>query len=287
MAEKYDDSSIQILQGLEPVRKRPGMYIGSTDSHGLHHLIWEIVDNAVDEAINGYGKKIEITLEADGSCTVSDEGRGMPIGMHPSGKNTLEVIFTVLHAGGKFTSQGGYKTAGGLHGVGASVVNALSEWLTVEVAHDGQLVRMEFKDGGSKVSKLIHLGKTNKTGSTIRFKPDPKIFQTVDFKYDIVAERAREEAFLLSGISIVVADKRPKKEQSETFLYEDGMTAFVNYINEDRTPLMNPVKFSGDAMGIHVDAAFHVPGRQPGRRNRKRDPVLPPPKPAGLSAQEQ
>ncbi len=256
MAEKYDDSSIQILQGLEPVRKRPGMYIGSTDSHGLHHLIWEIVDNAVDEAINGYGKKIEITLEADGSCTVSDEGRGMPIGMHPSGKNTLEVIFTVLHAGGKFTSQGGYKTAGGLHGVGASVVNALSEWLTVEVAHDGQLVRMEFKDGGSKVSKLIHLGKTNKTGSTIRFKPDPKIFQTVDFKYDIVAERAREEAFLLSGISIVVADKRPKKEQSETFLYEDGMTAFVNYINEDRTPLMNPVKFSGDAMGIHVDAAF-------------------------------
>ena len=256
MAEKYDDSSIQILQGLEPVRKRPGMYIGSTDSHGLHHLIWEIVDNAVDEAINGYGKKIEITLEADGSCTVSDEGRGMPIGMHPSGKNTLEVIFTVLHAGGKFTSQGGYKTAGGLHGVGASVVNALSEWLTVEVADDGQLVRMEFKDGGSKVSKLIHLGKTNKTGSTIRFKPDPKIFQTVDFKYDIVAERAREEAFLLSGISIVVADKRPKKEQSETFLYEDGMTAFVNYINEDRTPLMNPVKFSGDAMGIHVDAAF-------------------------------
>ena len=256
MAEKYDDSSIQILQGLEPVRKRPGMYIGTTDSHGLHHLIWEIVDNAVDEAINGYGKKIEITLEADGSCTVSDEGRGMPIGMHPSGKNTLEVIFTVLHAGGKFTSQGGYKTAGGLHGVGASVVNALSEWLTVEVAHDGQLVRMEFKDGGSKVSKLIHLGKTNKTGSTIRFKPDPKIFQTVDFKYDIVAERAREEAFLLSGISIVVADKRPKKEQSETFLYEDGMTAFVNYINEDRTPLMNPVKFSGDAMGIHVDAAF-------------------------------
>ena len=153
MAEKYDDSSIQILQGLEPVRKRPGMYIGSTDSHGLHHLIWEIVDNAVDEAINGYGKKIEITLEADGSCTVSDEGRGMPIGMHPSGKNTLEVIFTVLHAGGKFTSQGGYKTAGGLHGVGASVVNALSEWLTVEVAHDGQLVRMEWRQEDRKASE--------------------------------------------------------------------------------------------------------------------------------------
>ena len=163
MAIQYDDSSIQILEGLEPVRKRPGMYIGSTDSHGLHHMIWEIVDNAVDEAINGFGKKITIVLENDGSVSVSDQGRGMPIGKHPSGKNTLEVIFTVLHAGGKFTSQGGYKTAGGLHGVGASVVNALSEWLTVEVAHDGQLVRMSFKDGGSKVSKLEHLGKTNKT----------------------------------------------------------------------------------------------------------------------------
>ena len=257
MAEKkYDESSIQILQGLEPVRKRPGMYIGSTDSHGLHHLIWEIVDNAVDEAINGFGKKITITLEADGSCTVTDEGRGMPTGMHSSGKNTLEVIFTVLHAGGKFTSQGGYKTAGGLHGVGASVVNALSEWMTVEVAHDGELVRMEFKNGGSKVGKLEHLGKTNKTGSTVRFKPDPKIFQTTEFKYDLVAERAREEAFLLSDIAIVVTDKRSKKEESETFCYEDGITAFVNYINEDRSTLMNPVKFSGDAMGIHVDAAF-------------------------------
>ncbi|NLH63291.1 MAG: DNA topoisomerase IV subunit B [Erysipelotrichaceae bacterium] len=256
MAEKYDESSIQILQGLEPVRTRPGMYIGSTDSHGLHHLIWEIVDNAVDEAINGFGKKITITLEVDGSCTVSDEGRGMPIGTHPSGKNTLEVIFTVLHAGGKFTSHGGYKTAGGLHGVGASVVNALSEWLTVEVATNGELVRMEFKNGGSKIGRLEHLGKTNRTGSTVRFKPDPKIFQTVDFKYDLVAERAREEAFLLSGIAITVTDKRAKKEESETFQYEDGITAFVEYLNEDRTTLMNPVKFSGDSMGIHVDAAF-------------------------------
>ena len=154
MVKKYDDNSIQILDGLEAVRKRPGMYIGSTDSHGLHHLIWEIVDNAVDEAINGYGKKISITLEADGSVTVQDEGRGMPTGMHSSGMNTLQVIFTVLHAGGKFTSQGGYKTAGGLHGVGASVVNAMSEWLEVEVAHDGELVRMRFEDGGKKTGKL-------------------------------------------------------------------------------------------------------------------------------------
>lgn len=256
MAIQYDDSSIQILEGLEPVRKRPGMYIGSTDSHGLHHMIWEIVDNAVDEAINGFGKKITIILENDGSVSVSDQGRGMPIGKHPSGKNTLEVIFTVLHAGGKFTSQGGYKTAGGLHGVGASVVNALSEWLTVEVAHDGQLVRMSFKDGGSKVSKLEHLGKTNKTGSTVRFKPDPSIFQTTDFKFDAVCERAREEAFLLSGIEFVVIDQRSKNPVEEKYLYEDGITEFVNYLNEDRTPLMQPVKFSGDALGIHVEVAF-------------------------------
>lgn len=256
MAIQYDDSSIQILEGLEPVRKRPGMYIGSTDSHGLHHLIWEIVDNAVDEALNGFGKKITIALEEDGSVTVSDHGRGMPIGKHASGKNTLEVIFTVLHAGGKFTSQGGYKTAGGLHGVGASVVNALSEWLTVEVAHDGQLVRMSFKDGGKKISKLEHLGETNKTGSTVRFKPDPTIFQTTEFKFDLVAERAREEAFLLSGIEFDVIDRRNKKEVEEKYLYDDGITAFVNYLNEDRTPLMQPVKFSGDALGIHVEVAF-------------------------------
>ena len=256
MANKYDDSSIQILEGLEAVRKRPGMYIGSTDGHGLHHLIWEIVDNAVDEALNGFGKKITITLEDDGSVTVSDEGRGMPTGMHASGVNTLQVIFTVLHAGGKFTSQGGYKTAGGLHGVGASVVNALSEWLTVETAHDGELFRMEFKDGGKKIGKLQKLGKTNRTGSTVRFKPDPKIFTTTEFRYDTVCERAREEAFLLSGIAIAVNDKRGKKAQSETFLYTDGLTAFLEYLHEDRTPLMPAVKFAGDALGIHVDAAF-------------------------------
>ena len=256
MVNKYDDSSIQILEGLEPVRKRPGMYIGSTDSHGLHHLIWEITDNAVDEALNGFGKKITITLEADGSVTVADEGRGMPIGMHASGKNTLEVIFTVLHAGGKFSSQNAYKTAGGLHGVGASVVNALSEWLTIDVCHDGEHVRMEFSKGGSVVGKLQHLRKTNKTGSTVRFKPDPTIFQTTEFKYDIVCERAREEAFLLSGIDFVVIDKRGKKQLQEEFLYEDGMTSFVNYLNEDRTPLMEPIKFEGDALDIHVQVAF-------------------------------
>lgn len=256
MTGKYEDDSIQILTGLEPVRRRPGMYIGSTDAHGLHHLIWEIVDNAVDEAINGYGKKITITLEKDGSCTVADEGRGMPIGTHPSGKNTLEVIFTVLHAGGKFTSQGGYKTAGGLHGVGASVVNGLSEWLTVEVAHDGELVRMKFSKGGSVVGPLEKLGKTKRSGSIVRFKPDPTIFQTVDFKFDVVAERAREEAFLLSGITIEVEDKRPHREAKEVFCYQDGLISFLDYLHEDKEVLMPPVKFSGDSQGIHVDVAF-------------------------------
>ena len=256
MANRYDDNSIQILEGLEAVRKRPGMYIGSTDSRGLHHLIWEIVDNSIDEALNGYGKKIQITLEADGSVTVQDEGRGMPIGQHASGVNTLQVIFTVLHAGGKFSSEGGYKTAGGLHGVGASVVNALSEWLTVEVAHDGELVRMEFADGGKKIGKLEHLGKTNRTGSTVRFKPDPRIFSTTEYKYDVVCERAREEAFLLSVIAMVVSDRRNKKNETETYLYEDGLTAFLGYLHEDRNVLMNPVKFSGEANGIQVEVAF-------------------------------
>lgn len=252
----YEDDSIQILKGLDPVRKRPGMYIGSTDSHGLHHLIWEIVDNAVDEALNGFGKKISITLNEDGSCTVEDEGRGMPIGKHASGKNTLEVIFTVLHAGGKFTSEGGYKTAGGLHGVGASVVNALSEWLVAEVAHDGKLVRMKFDHGDKKVGKLETLGNTNRSGSKITFKPDPKIFSTTDFKFDVVCERAREEAFLLSGISIVVKDARGKKPQTETFCYEDGLISFLEYLHEDRTVLMKPVKFEGEANGIKVKCAF-------------------------------
>ena len=254
--QNYQDDSIQILKGLEAVRKRPGMYIGSTDSRGLHHLIWEIVDNSIDEALNGYGKKIDITLEADGSCTVQDEGRGMPNGMHESGVNTLQVIFTVLHAGGKFTSEGGYKTAGGLHGVGASVVNALSEWLVVEDAHDGKLVRIRFDHGDQKIGKVEDLGKTTKTGSKVTFKPDPKIFSTTEFKFETVCERAREEAFLLSGIALTVTDKRGKKTVSETFCYEDGLVAFLNYLHEDRTTLMAPVKFSGESQGIKVDCAF-------------------------------
>jgi len=258
---KYEDDDIQILHGLDPVRKRPGMYIGSTDSHGLHHLIWEIVDNSIDEALNGYGKKITITLNADGSCTVEDEGRGMPIGMHQSGVNTLQVIFTVLHAGGKFSSEGGYKTAGGLHGVGASVVNALSAWLVAEVAHDGKLVRMRFEHGDKKIGKLEDLGPTSKHGSKVTFKPDPECFTTTEFKFDTVCERAREEAFLLSGISIICRDLRGKKPVTETYCYEDGLIAFLDYLHEDRTVLMPPVKFSGtyqvDAKtSIKADIAF-------------------------------
>ena len=254
--KNYEDDSIQILKGLEAVRKRPGMYIGSTDSRGLHHLIWEIVDNAIDEALNGFGKKINITLEADGSCTVQDEGRGMPIGQHSSGMNTLQVIFTVLHSGGKFTSEGGYKTAGGLHGVGASVVNALSKWLVVEVAHDGKLVRMRFEHGDKKIGKLESLGTTNKSGTKVTFMPDPEVFSTTEFKFDTVCERAREEAFLLSGIAITVTDKRGKTPVSETFCYDNGLISFLNYLHEDRTVLMAPVLFTGEANNIKVEVAF-------------------------------
>ncbi len=251
---QYNEGSIQILEGLDAVRKRPGMYIGSTDARGLHHLIWEIVDNAIDEALNGFGNKITITLEKGGVCCVEDEGRGMPIGKHSSGANTLEVIFTKLHAGGKFNSQGGYKTAGGLHGVGASVVNALSEWLEVEVSHDGKLYRMLFEDGGKKIGNLEVVGKNAKTGSRVRFKADPKIFSTIEFNYSQVSERAREEAFLLNGITMVVKDARTNKK--EEFHYDDGLVSFLDYLHEDRNVLMDPVKISGESNGIKVDCAF-------------------------------
>ncbi len=250
----YDADSIQILEGLEAVRKRPGMYIGSTDSRGLHHLIWEIVDNAVDEALNGFGNKIKITLEKGGVCCVEDEGRGMPIGAHRSGKNALEVIFTVLHAGGKFSAEGGYKTSGGLHGVGASVVNALSEWVEVTVATDGKLYQMRFENGGKKVSKLEVIGKSTKTGSKVRFKPDSKIFSTTEFHYKQVCERAQETAFLLNGITMTVEDQ--KNDKKEIYHYDEGLKEFLNYLHEDRDVLHDPVCFHGEFKGIQVDCAF-------------------------------
>ena len=253
--QQYDESSIVILEGLDAVRKRPGMYIGSTDSKGLHHLVWEIVDNAIDEALNGYGDEITITLEKDGSVTVEDHGRGMPVGKHKSGVSTLQVIFTILHAGGKFTSHGGYTSAGGLHGVGASVVNALCTWCKVMV-HDGKDVwSMTFEDGGSKIGKLEKVGKTNHTGSIVSFKPDPSIFKSVHFSYSTVCERAQEDAFLLKGLKMIVRDKR-KEEREVVYQYEDGLKAFIEEVNQDHTPMHDPISFRGESNQIIVEGCF-------------------------------
>ena len=253
--QQYDESSIVILEGLDAVRKRPGMYIGSTDSKGLHHLVWEIVDNAIDEALNGYGNEIAITLEKDGSVTVEDHGRGMPVGKHKSGVSTLQVIFTILHAGGKFTSHGGYTSAGGLHGVGASVVNALCTWCKVTV-HDGKDIwSMTFEDGGSKIGKLEKVGKTNRTGSTVTFKPDPTIFKTVHFSYSTICERAQEDAFLLKGLKMIVRDKR-KEEKEVIYQYEDGLKAFIDEVNQDHTPRHDSISFRGESNQIVVEGCF-------------------------------
>ena len=253
--QQYDESSIVILEGLDAVRKRPGMYIGSTDSKGLHHLVWEIVDNAIDEALNGYGDEITITLEKDGSVTVEDHGRGMPVGKHKSGVSTLQVIFTILHAGGKFTSHGGYTSAGGLHGVGASVVNALCTWCKVMV-HDGKDVwSMTFEDGGSKIGKLEKVGKTNHTGSIVSFKPDPSIFKSVHFSYSTICESAQEDAFLLKGLKMIVRDKR-KEEREVVYQYEDGLKAFIEEVNQDHTPMHDPISFRGESNQIIVEGCF-------------------------------
>jgi len=254
MAQAYNEKSIQILEGLEAVRVRPGMYIGSTDVRGLHHLVWELLDNAVDEALNGYGKVIRITIEKDGSLTVEDEGRGMPAGKHASGKSTLEVIFTVLHAGGKFNEEGGYKTAGGLHGVGASVVNALSSYLEVTTCYNGQVYFMRFENGGKKNSGLKTLNKTNKSGSKVHFMPDKKIFSVTDFNYSTILERCRETAFLLQGITLIVKDDR--NNRSETLCYENGLDAYMQYINEDRTPFSPIISLSGKQNEINVQVAM-------------------------------
>ena len=253
--QQYDESSIVILEGLDAVRKRPGMYIGSTDSKGLHHLVWEIVDNAIDEALNGYGNEITIILEKDGSVTVEDHGRGMPVGKHKSGVSTLQVIFTILHAGGKFTSHGGYTSAGGLHGVGASVVNALCTWCKVMV-HDGKDVwSMTFESGGSKIGKLEKVGKTNHTGSIVSFKPDPSIFKSVHFSYSTICERAQEDAFLLKGLKMIVRDKR-KEEREVVYQYEDGLKAFIEEVNQDHTPMHDPISFRGESNQIIVEGCF-------------------------------
>lgn len=250
----YNDESIQVLEGLEAVRKRPGMYIGSTDSRGLHHLLYEIVDNAVDEALSGFADEIEVTIHADQSVSVRDNGRGMPTGMHKSGIPTIQVIFTVLHAGGKF-GQGGYKTSGGLHGVGASVVNALSQKLEVQVYRDSTLYTMSFADGGKPKGKMKQQKNVkHANGSLVHFWPDPAIFGNAQFNYDIVAERMRESAFLLKGIKIHLKDER--NDQSETFHYEEGIKEFVGYLNEEKDTLHDIAFFSGSYDGIEVEFSF-------------------------------
>lgn len=253
---QYNDESIQVLEGLEAVRKRPGMYIGSTDSRGLHHLVYEILDNSIDEALNGHGNEINVVLNADDSVTVTDNGRGMPTGLHKTGKPTPEVIFTVLHAGGKF-GQGGYKTTGGLHGVGASVVNALSSWLEVTIHNNGKIFKQRFQDGGIPVTTLEEIGKSKKTGTTVTFKPDPSIFkQTVKFNFDTLSERLRESAFLLNNLKITISDLRNNEERHEVFYYEDGLKDFVNFVNEGKETLHEVAKFSGKSHDIEVEVAF-------------------------------
>jgi len=251
--KNYDENSIKILEGLEAVRKRPGMYIGSTDKRGLHHLIWEIVDNGVDEVINGYGKKIKITINKDESITVEDEGRGVPVGKHSSGMSTPEVIYTVLHAGGKFEA-GGYKVSGGLHGVGASVVNALSSWMEVYIKRDGYEHFIRFKDGGKLDVPLKKLEKTSKTGTKVTFKPDDTIFSTTHFSFTTICERMQECAFLLKGLTIEVVDVEDDKK--EVYYYENGLEAFVDYLNEDKSCLHKTVHFEGMKEKINVEVAF-------------------------------
>ena len=253
MSKKYDASSIKILEGLDAVRKRPGMYIGSTDKRGLHHLVWEIVDNAIDEAINGYGNYIKITLHKDKSVSVEDHGRGVPTGMHSSGKSTPEVIYTVLHAGGKFETDG-YKVSGGLHGVGGSVVNALSKWIEVTISRDKEISFIRFKDGGHVDKPLTVIGKTFKTGTTVRFLPDDEIFSTTTFSYTTICERMQESAFLLKGITIEVVDE--ENEKSSKFLYERGIEEFVEELNKDKSAMHKVLALSGIKNDIEVDLAL-------------------------------
>ena len=254
VTNQYNDDAIQVLEGLEAVRKRPGMYIGSTDHRGLHHLAYEIVDNAVDEALSGYATKIEVTIHKDQSLTVKDNGRGMPTGKHASGIPTIQVIFTVLHAGGKF-GQGGYKTSGGLHGVGASVVNALSDWLTVEVLRDGTLYKQSFKNGGEPVG-TVKKEKTSRRGSgtSVTFLPSDKTFSTTNWSYETLAERLRESAFLLKGLTIVLTDERTC--ESETFHYEEGIRDFIQYLNEEKDTLSPVVDFDSTVDGVETEFAF-------------------------------
>ena len=257
--KNYDEKSIQVLKGLEAVRKRPGMYIGSTDTRGLHHLVWEIFDNAVDEALSGFGNTITLTVRKDNSICVEDEGRGIPYKKHESGISTLQLIFTTLHAGGKF-SDSGYKVSGGLHGLGGAVVNALSSKFTVTSARDGKVCQQTYLDGGSKIQKDQIIGESRRTGTKIEFWPDPKIFQTTTFVYETIRERIREAAFLIKGLKVVLIDERSKKR--EEFEYENGIKEYVQLLAGSKKPLGQIKTFAGEhfsencGLPIEIDCAF-------------------------------
>ena len=249
--QEYTEDQIQVLEGLEAVRKRPGMYIGSTSARGLHHLVWEIVDNSIDEALAGICDKIIVTISKENDITVEDNGRGIPVGIHKkTGVSTVETVYTVLHAGGKFGEGGGYKVSGGLHGVGGSVVNALSEKFEVWVGHEGQLYYMRFENGGKVCEKLHVIDKTTKRGTTVKFKADPTIFtETTVYNYDVLRDRIRQLAFLNKGLTIVLVDERT--DTSETFLYEGGLKEYVQYLNQNRTPVHPTI--------VYVEGVAHNP----------------------------
>ena len=260
MAENnYDASAIQVLEGLEAVRKRPGMYIGTTDVKGLHHLVWEIVDNSIDEALAGYCNHIEITINKDNSVTVVDNGRGIPVGIHPkTGISTVETVYTVLHAGGKFGG-GGYKVSGGLHGVGASVVNALSSWVIVTVYKEGKVYEVKFANGGKTVQPLTVIGacEEDKSGTTVTFKPDADIFDTDIYDYETLKVRTRELAFLNKGLRLTLTDKRSGEEKQETFHYEGGISEYVKFLNKNKTPIHEEIiHLQGEEAGIMFEVAM-------------------------------
>ena len=247
----YTADDIHVMKGLEGVRKRPAMYIGSTNAAGLHHLVWEVVDNSVDEALSGYGKKITVTMHKDGSISVLDEGRGIPVGINKeTGRPAVEVVFTELHAGGKFNNAV-YKSAAGLHGVGASVTNALSEWIDINVYQNGNIYHIRFENGGNLVVPLEVVGTTKKHGTYVRFKPDSTIFSTVEFKWDTIASHLQESAFLMKGVEFVLIDE--KTGQNQNFLYENGLVEYINNINSNKNALSDVISFSDTDSETQID----------------------------------
>ncbi len=260
MQNDYNENDIQVLEGLEAVRKRPGMYIGTTDVKGLHHLVWEIVDNSIDEALAGYCKNIEIIINKGNSVTVKDDGRGIPVGVHPkTGISTVETVYTVLHAGGKFGG-GGYKVSGGLHGVGASVVNALSSWVTVRVYKEGKIHEVKFENGGKTIQKLTVIGECdpNRTGTTVTFKPDADIFDSEIFDYETLKVRVRELAFLNKGLQLTLRDDRDEEDtQGDKFLYEGGISEYVRFLNQNKTPIHDQIiHLEGEEAGVFFEVAM-------------------------------